>query len=112
VPAFNDDGPSLLAASAGLEREPGAQKLLLVLSDGLPAGRRSGNAELHAAVRSVLTGTGQVLIGLGLGEETSHVADFYPVALPGIRAEELPERLSNLLADVLENPGRYRSTGT
>lgn len=104
--AFNDDGPCLLAASEHLKGQASSRKLLLVLSDGIPAGRRSGEAELREAVRSILSTTDQILVGLGLGPGTDHVADFYPIALPGIRAEELPERLAALLVDVLGSPER------
>ncbi len=105
---FNDDGPCLLAAAKSLERQMGREKLLIVISDGVPAGASSGEEELREAVREILTPADVILIGLGLGPETDHVADFYPVALPNILAVDLPGRLSALLGEVLKSPEQFR----
>ena len=95
-PMNNDDGPCLLEAAAMLRRVPAAQRVLLVLSDGRPAGRRSTPEDLHAAVRS-LTLAGDIdLLGVGIGAK--HVAEFYPRHVVVDDVRKLPEAVASALA--------------
>ena len=95
-PMNNDDGPCLLEAAAMLRRVPAAQRVLLVLSDGRPAGRRSTPDDLHAAVRS-LTLAGDIdLLGVGIGAK--HVAEFYPRHVVVDDVGTLPEAVASALA--------------
>jgi hypothetical protein len=104
---YNDDGPCLLDASKGLEEQQAKHRFLIVLSDGLPAGRRSNENDLTRAVEHILSTTDQMLIGVGLGRGTEHVQDYYPAALPNIDVRELPAVLGELLEDILRNPQKY-----
>lgn len=108
---FNDDGPCLLDASKSLEKQPGREKFLLALSDGLPAGRRSTAEDLTRAVETILTNTNQKLIGLGLGRGTEHVEKFYPTSLPSIDIKKLSQVFGDLLEDMIRNPQNYRYQG-
>lgn len=104
---YNDDGPCLLAASKGFSKEPGKEKFLIVISDGLPDGRYSSDQDLIEAVDNILNTTDQKLIALGLGRGTEHVTRFYPTALPNITAHDLVETLGGLLKDMIDHPQRY-----
>jgi hypothetical protein len=107
-PEWNDDGPCLLAASARLAARAGGDAFLLVLSDGLPEGLRSDAADLRAAVARIRAETAQNLVGLGLGDGTEHVRDFYPTSIAGIRADDLPRVLGDLLEAILADPASFR----
>lgn len=107
--SYNDDGPCLAEASRGLDEEKAREKFLLVLSDGVPEGRRSGAEDLRRTVAAILQKTDQKLVALGLGPNTEHVKKFYPVAMPNIDAEKLPETLGDLLEDIIRNPRTYES---
>jgi len=104
---FNDDGPCLLEASRSLSAQSSKEKFLIVISDGMPAGRFSNAHDLKRAVDHILTTTDQKLVGLGLGEDTEHVKSFYPTALPNITVEELVETVGGLLEDMILNPQKY-----
>ncbi len=112
-PGDNHDGPSLLEASKGLEAQPGKEKFLVVISDGLPTGPydyRAGKGPdvyLKEAVEHILKNTNHKLIALGLGEDTEHVKNFYPTAIPNITAEHLAEIMGDLLKDMILNPQKY-----
>ncbi len=107
-PEWNDDGPCLLAASGRLSARARGDAFLLVLSDGLPEGRRSDASDLRAAVTRIRTETAQNLVGLGLGDGTEHVGDFYPTSIAGIRADDLPRVLGDLLEAILADPSSFR----
>lgn len=107
-PEWNDDGPCLLAASARLSARARGDAFLLVLSDGLPEGRHSDASDLRAAVARIRAETVQNLVGLGLGDGTEHVRDFYPTSIAGIRADALPGVLGDLLGEILADPSAFR----
>ena len=109
-PRYNDDGPCLAEAAEKLTREPG-QRILFVVSDGRPAGRRSGESELREVIERLSNGAVPLtLFGLGLGPETDHVTEFYPNALANIPVAEFAVRIGGLLKRVLGEPvGRRRS---
>lgn len=97
-PQHNDDGPCLLTAAKVLRSLQARQRVLVVLSDGAPAGRRSDEADLQRAVQT-LSAAGDIdLIGMGIGEGATHVARFYPrhVVVPAVA--QLPEALIRVLA--------------
>lgn len=96
-PSHNDDGPCLVEAAAALLAQKARQKLLIVISDGMPNGKRSTPDDLHAAVASLSAAPGFRLIGLGLGPETEHVHDFYPDAISNIPLERLGAEIGELL---------------
>ncbi|MBN1945185.1 MAG: hypothetical protein JW797_05880 [Bradymonadales bacterium] len=98
-PGYNDDGPCLLEAGRRLSRHPGQDKVLVVISDGLPEGRHSSSRDLKEAVHRLVQEMRDItLIGLGIGPQTEHVEQFYPHA-----ASNLPvSRFAEVMADLLE----------
>jgi hypothetical protein len=97
-PSYNDDGPCLRESASLLLRWPATDRLLLVVSDGLPEGRRSSPDDLHTAVRE-LRGrrAGLKLIGVGLGSGTEHVRDFYPESVANVPVPEFAQEIGGLL---------------
>ncbi len=102
--SFNDDGPSLKEASERLTKNGSAKNILIVLSDGLPEGLRSGESDLVDAVDYIINNTDQRLIGVGLGPYTEHVEQFYPVSAPNLQVDKIPEQLGALIELVMTNP--------
>ena len=100
-PRFNDDAPCLEEAAEQLRREQG-QRLLMVVSDGRPSGRRSNEKDLHQVVaRLTRPGAGLTLFGLGLGPGTGHVDELYPNSIADIPVEHFAERIGRLVKQVL-----------
>lgn len=105
---YNDDGPAVDEASRRLNKQSAKQKFLVVFSDGVPAGRRSNQMDLYAAIKRVLTKTDQKLIAVGLGPYTDHVAKYYPTSLPNTRMQDFSAVLGALLEDIISFPEKYR----
>jgi cobaltochelatase CobT len=103
-PGYNDDGPCVREAARRLVARPARERILIVLSDGLPCGAGSGAPELHSAVRS-LSGAGAplALIGVGVGPRTRHVRDFYPNSLADVPLERFAAELGDLVDEVLRD---------
>ncbi len=99
-PAYNDDGPCLLAAAEQLLAHAGGHRLLVVVSDGLPEGRRSNKADLHAAVAH-LAHEDLELLALGLGPHTEHVLKFYPQAVANVGADRFAEEIGALVERIV-----------
>lgn len=96
-PKWNDDGPCLREAGARLRARRAPSRLLVVLSDGLPEGRRSDADDLREAVAELVRDPSLDLVGIGVGPGTEHVRDFYPVSLASVPLDELATRLAGLL---------------
>lgn len=104
-PLYNDDGPCVREAAALLLAQPSCQRLLLVVSDGRPEGRRSNSEDLHAAVSEVSQRIH--IVGLGLGAGTGHVKEFYPHFVADISPEQFASAIGSIVAQALS--GRLRS---
>src|SRR4029077_16040000 len=78
TPGYNDDGPCLREAAEQLLSAPADDRILIVVSDGMPAGRRSPQPDLRNVVRLPAREPRLRLIGVGIGPDTDHVRDFYP----------------------------------
>jgi cobalamin biosynthesis protein CobT len=101
-PSYNDDGPCLLEAADDLLAWSAVDRLLIVVSDGLPEGRRSSEDDLRTAVRKLRArGDGLKLIGIGLGPETEHVKDFYPESIANVPVSRLATEIGGLLRRTL-----------
>ncbi len=110
-PRRNDDGPCLLAAADHLLAYPAHDHFLIVISDGQPHGRHSTPRDLVDAVAS-LTARGLAPVGIGLGPDTSHVADYYRHHLAEVPLAELARRLGGVVGDLLRYRGPVPPTGT
>ena len=49
------------------------------------------------------------LIGLGLGSNTEHVSNYYPISLPNITAKDLPIVFAELLEQIIRHPEKFSS---
>lgn len=105
--AWNDDGWAVLQASNRLDLQPASERFLIVLSDGLPvesARHPREQYELGSIVTRIGSQSRNKLIGLGLGRGTQHVKDYYPNSVAGIKAKDLPNKLSDVLREAIMNP--------
>jgi Cobalamin biosynthesis protein CobT VWA domain len=97
-PSYNDDGPCLREAAERLLDWNATDRLLLVVSDGLPEGRSSNPEDLHTAVRGLRNvSEGLKLIGIGLGKDTEHVRDFYPESVANVPVPQLAKEIGGML---------------
>ena len=95
---WNDDGPCLLEAAAVLEARPTDWRVLLVISDGNPEGRRSTPDDLRHAIRAVQRrGSPDVLVGIGAGPGTNHVRAHYPWAVANVPENELATQVASVV---------------
>ncbi len=102
TPSYNDDGPCLREAAEQLLSTPADDRILIVVSDGMPAGRRSTEQDLRTVVR-LLAGEPRLrLIGVGIGPDTDHVRDFYPHSRASVPLDRFAGVLAELLRVVLE----------
>jgi len=102
TPGFNDDGPCLREAAEQLLSNPADDRILIVVSDGMPAGRRSTEQDLRNVVRLLVREPGLRLIGVGIGPDTDHVRDFYPHSRASVGLDLFAGVLAELLQAVLE----------
>jgi cobalamin biosynthesis protein CobT len=107
---WNDDGWALQEASTRLARQKASEKFLIVLSDGYPfpsLAHRGQQYDLKAVIEKILKNTDQKLIGLGVGRDTANVGEFYPNSIDSIMVTELPDRLANVIREVISKPGTF-----
>lgn len=96
----NIDGESVEIAARRLLQRREHSKVMMVLSDGYPAGAGAGNfsAHLKKTVREV-EGAGVRLVGIGI--ESDAVKEFYPKNLVLHNVNELPEAVMKQLRHLL-----------
>jgi cobalamin biosynthesis protein CobT len=101
-PGHNDDGPCLLEAAQDLLDWSATERLLIVVSDGLPEGKRSGPDDLRRTVKTLTSQHKELkLIGVGLGAGTGHVRDFYPESVADVPADRFAAEIGKLLRKAL-----------
>ena len=105
-PGYNDDGPCLLEFAEKVLEYPAADRILIVVSDGMPEGRRSNKQDLHNAISELTeNGAGMRLIALGLGPNTQHVRRFYPESVADVPLPKFAETIGELIERVLLGEG-------
>jgi hypothetical protein len=102
TPSYNDDGPCLREAAEQLLSAQADDRILIVVSDGMPAGRRSTEQDLRNVIRLLVREPRLRLIGVGIGPDTDHVRDFYPNSRASVPLERFAGVLAELLRAVLE----------
>jgi len=108
---YNSDGYCLKQVSENLQKNKAKDNFLLVFSDGIPVpdpAHRGSEFNLKTVVDIIRKKTKQKLIGLGVGPETEHVANYYPTSLPNLELKDLPELLGELLEDIIKSPAKYK----
>lgn len=98
VGSVNHDAIALNSAFTDLIAQPADEHVLIVISDGQPVGDNA-EADLHAEIAHVKNHVH--LIGLGLGEDTEHVTQFYPHAIGSIPVASLSKQIGAVLQKVL-----------
>lgn len=100
--SYNDDGPCLLEFAAKVQARSASERVVIAVSDGVPAGRRSGDDDLHRAVAKLRRPEADVrLIGLGLGPGTQHVRNFYPEHRADVPIRRLAAEIGAVIEQVL-----------
>lgn len=109
---FNDDGPCLLEASHALLNSGHDHHILIMISDGLPEGRRSSKVDLVNTIRSLQTSHPNLsLIGLGIGPNTGHVNDLFEHGGGNIAIRDFPTTLASILKKQLRHLYPTQGTG-
>jgi cobalamin biosynthesis protein CobT len=96
---FNDDGPCLEQAAGLLRQRPENKKILIVISDGVPAGRRSDESDLQRAIAQIQKEGSIYLFGIGLGPGTTHVRKFYPNHKAEVQENRMATEIGNLILE-------------
>lgn len=99
-PDYNDDGPCLLDAAKQLLGWSASSRLLIVVSDGAPEGRRSGAEDLTQAV-ACLADEPLGLVALGLGPGTAHVTRFYADAVADVPIDRFAQEIGRLIERIV-----------
>jgi len=105
-----DSGWALEEASERLSHQKADQKFLIVLSDGMPqesAMHLRSKYELGKVIQKVLAETDIKLIGLGVGEGTEHVGEYYPNSIANVEVKEMAEKLADLIEEVVANYDKF-----
>jgi hypothetical protein len=104
---YNDDGWAVHQVSQRLQKQKASEKLLIVLSDGLPAPSAAHSDEefdLKKVVEGITKETRQKVIGLGIGRDTEHVRQYYPNNIANVEVHEMAETLAELIKEMIANP--------
>ena len=96
-PKWNDDGPCLEQAWGALRAQEAARKVLVVISDGEPAGRRSDGSHLRRAAKRIEAAGDVHLVGVGFGPDTNHVKNYYSNSVANVPIAELSSQLARVL---------------
>ena len=100
-PIYNDDAPCIREVSELLLEQDSTDRLLIVVSDGLPEGSRSDADDLRALIEELTQDPRLDLIALGLGANTSHVESFYPEGRANIPLELFASEIGDLIQQAL-----------
>jgi hypothetical protein len=100
-PSYNDDAPCVGEAAEHLLRCPADDRILIVVSDGLPEGRRSTEKDLRETVAALASEPTLKLIGVGLGSETGHVKQYYPNSVANVPVARFAAEIAELLREIL-----------
>ncbi|MFL5338559.1 MAG: cobaltochelatase CobT-related protein [Gemmataceae bacterium] len=100
-PSYNDDGPCVREAAGKLLDTAADDRILIVVSDGLPEGRHSNEKDLRDAITEVSADPALKLIGVGLGPDTGHVSQFYPHSIANVPVGRFAAEIARLLRGIL-----------
>jgi cobalamin biosynthesis protein CobT len=87
-------------AAQQLLSAPADDRILIVVSDGMPAGRRCTEQDLRNVVRLLVREPR--LIVVGIGPDIEHVRDFYPHSRASVALDRFAGAIAELLRAVLE----------
>jgi hypothetical protein len=107
---YNDDGWALGKAAERLLRASASERFLIVISDGQPAPSvtHSGEEfELSKVISRLMIAKKFKLVGLGIGEGTGHVSEYYPNSISDIEIEKLPRSLAELLRTIITDGDKF-----
>ena len=103
---YNDDGWAVTETAKRLQARKEKEKLLLVISDGEPvnSNRHDGpEYELGTVVEKIMREGEVKIVGLGLGRSgVDAVKQFYPKHLLANSAEQMIEKIGDLLLEVIK----------
>lgn len=109
----NADGECIAEVSEMLEHEHASEKIIIVVSDGIPTtvgergtklGIKNASDHLMHEIKRIITQTDQKLIGLGVGKGTEHVEKFYPLSKGNVDIHQLAQTLAEILMMVISSP--------
>jgi len=106
-PSYNDDGPCLKQAATEVLSLRYDERILIVISDGLPEGAHSSADDLRDTIADLTNyGHGLQLIGIGLGPDTEHVSEFYPRSVANVAVHRLAEEIGAVIREALRTDER------
>src|SRR5262249_49054175 len=100
APSYNDDGPCVRQAAEQLLNHAADDRMLIVVSDGLPEGRHSSEKDLRDAIPDVSAEPRLKMIGIGLGPDTGHVRSYYPHSIANVAVDRFAAEIADLLRGI------------
>ncbi|KKP43637.1 MAG: hypothetical protein A3C58_00840 [Candidatus Staskawiczbacteria bacterium RIFCSPHIGHO2_02_FULL_34_10] len=107
---WNDDGWAVQQAAERLMRQKADYKFLIVMSDGEPVEspmHPREKYELSGVIAKLLKETNIRIIGLGIGNRTDHVRDYYPNSIANVKVKEMAEKLADLIREVIADYDKF-----
>lgn len=102
---YNDDGWAVQESARRLSKRQEAERIMLVLSDGIPeesADHSGKDFELKSVVDRIVAKKKEKIIGLGIGKGTEHVSHYYPHSIANVSVEEMAGQIAELIVKVIE----------
>ena len=99
----NYDGKFLRIVVDEILHRPEYDKFIIVISDGEPVGEYGdGGEELQEAIEYIQSSyNAPILIGLGIGEGTDHVSNYYTNSHANIPVDEITSKISQILRTLI-----------
>jgi len=99
----NYDGKFLRIVGDEILNRPEYDKFIIVISDGEPIGEYGdGEGELKNAIEYIQSSyNAPILIGLGIGEGTDHVSNYYTNSHANIPVDEITSKISQILRTLI-----------
>ena len=98
---WNDDAIAVEKAAKLLVAKGAATSLLIVISDGEPAGKACNRNDLKRVAGEIEAKGEVILYGLGLGKGTDHVKDFYRNHRASLELSDFAAEVQRLLVETL-----------
>ncbi|MCX6800097.1 MAG: VWA domain-containing protein, partial [Candidatus Falkowbacteria bacterium] len=109
-----DLGWATKIASERLSRQTEENKFLITITDGkLESSSEHPKADydLNEIIKDIVSEQKSRLIGLGIGQGTEQVSEYYPNSVANILASEMGKKLADIIREVIENYDQFFKTG-
>jgi hypothetical protein len=101
-----DLAPAVSWASERLDENAGRDNYLLVVTDGEPS--PGTEYDVKRVIKAINKKHNQTIIGIGIGDGTQAVKKYFPIYVQVPNVKLFIPAIGDLLADITDNPDKYR----